>query len=45
MSHEVGDTWSETIASASMGGIDASVHMTDDDTNGSNTAVTLSTEI
>jgi hypothetical protein len=45
MSHEVGDTWSETIASASMGGVDASVHMTDKDGSGTNRAVTLSTEI
>ena len=43
--HKITDTMSETKASGSMGGIDASVHTKDFDATGSNTAVTLSTTV
>jgi hypothetical protein len=43
--HKISDGSSETKASGSMGGVDASVHTKDDDTNGANTSVTLSTTV
>ena len=45
MMHKITDTMSETKASGSMSGIDASVHTKDFDATGSNTAVTLSTTV
>ncbi len=43
--HKINDTSSETKASASMGGVDASVHTKDFDATGANTAVTLTTSV
>jgi len=45
MMHKIKDASSETKASGSMGGVDASVHTKDSDANGSSTSVTLSTSV